>query len=122
MHSKITYFFLLVLLLGTTACEEFYDIVEEIKPRPPRSTIFATGLIAPLGVESDALGQLWVTEAGTGETNDGELAFINSEGVVYPVVQGFVSEASPEGAIFGLNHLLLKDNILYMLHGVEGRL
>lgn len=122
MHSKITYLLLFLLLLSTTACEEFYDIVEEIKPRPPKSKIFVTGLTAPLGLESDALGQLWVTEAGTGKKDDGELAFINTQGVVYPVVQGFTSEASPEGAIFGLNHLLLKDNILYMLHGVEGRL
>ena len=122
MHRKITSLFVFLLLLGTSACEEFYDIVEEIKPRPPRSKVFASGLIAPLGVESDAQGQLWVTEAGTGEKNSGALVFINAQGVVYPVVQGFASEASPEGAIFGLNHLLLKDNILYMLHGVEGRL
>ncbi|QMU30736.1 ScyD/ScyE family protein [Adhaeribacter radiodurans] len=122
MHHKITCLFLLILLISTTGCEEFYDIVDELKPKPPKSKAFATGLTAPLGVESDALGQLWVTEAGTGQTNDGQLSFITPQGEVYPVVQGFTSEASPEGAIFGLNHLLLKDNVLYMLHGVEGKL
>ncbi|QNF32096.1 ScyD/ScyE family protein [Adhaeribacter swui] len=123
MRSKITLLFSsLLLLMGTTGCQEFFDIVEDLKPMPPKSRIFVTGLTAPLGLESDATGQLWVTEAGTGTENDGELAFINQQGVVYPVVQGFTSLASPEGAIFGLNHLLLKDNVLYMLHGVEGRL
>ncbi|PSR55069.1 ScyD/ScyE family protein [Adhaeribacter arboris] len=122
MHRKITFLFSLFLLLGATGCEEFYDIVDELKPRPPKSKAFATGLTAPLGVESDAQGQLWVTEAGTGQKNDGQLSFITAQGEVHPVVQGFTSVASPEGAIFGLNHLLLKDNILYMLHGVEGKL
>ncbi|MDQ3291724.1 MAG: ScyD/ScyE family protein, partial [Bacteroidota bacterium] len=122
MHSKITLLFSLLLLLGATGCEEFYDIVDDLKPRPPKSKAFATGLIAPLGLESDETGQLWVTEAGTGEASNGQLSFVDAQGKVYPVVQGFTSVASPEGAIFGLNHLVLKDNILYMLHGVEGKM
>src|SRR3712207_5815716 len=102
MHSKITLLLSLFLLLGATGCEEFYDIVDDLKPNPPKSKVFATGLTAPLGLESDETGQLWVTEAGTGEANNGQLSFIDTQGKVYPVVQGFSSVVSPEGAVFGL--------------------
>jgi hypothetical protein len=121
MHKRLT-FLLSLLLIGTTSCEEFYDVVEEVKPRPPQMSVFATGLMAPLGLESDTKGQLWITEAGTGLTNDGQLSFITSQGTVLPVVTGFPSSVSPEGGVFGLNHLVLQGNTLWMLHGVEGKL
>ena len=60
--------------------------------------------------------------SGTGTANDGTLSFITPAGIVYPVVEGFPSMVSPEGAVFGLNHLLLKGDTLYMLHGTEGKL
>lgn len=122
MRTKLTFLLSLFMLLGTTGCEEFYDIVEEIKPRPPKAKAFATGLTGPLGMEADAEGQLWVTEAGTGLANDGQLSLITPDGNVFPVVKGFPSRVSPEGGIFGLNHLILQEDTLYMLHGVEGKL
>lgn len=107
---------LLATLIGTTGCEDHRD--------PPQSQIspFASGLVAPLGVETDAKGQVWVTQAGSGTANDGQLSVITPQGEAFTVITGFVSQVSPEGAVFGLNHLLLQGTTLYLLHGVEGRL
>jgi hypothetical protein len=98
-----------------------FFIPEESKPRVPQVQQFATGLAAPLGIETDDLGQVWVTEAGSGMANAGTLSLITPQGEVYTMVEGFPSQISPEGAVFGLNHLLLKDGILWMLHGIEGK-
>jgi len=122
MAKKTTFILSLLLLIGTTSCEKLYDILEDVKPRPPQMRAFASGLTAPLGLETDAKGQLWVTEAGTGSTNDGQLSLITPQGTVFPVVTGFPSSVSPEGGVFGLNHLVLQGNTLWLLHGVEGKL
>lgn len=97
------------------------SMVDHVTPQP-QTTVFASGLTAPLGIEADDKGQLWVTEAGDGKSSDGQLSLITADGKVYPVATGFVSEVSPEGGVFGLNHLVLQNGILWMLHGVEGRL
>ncbi len=107
---------LVATLIGTTGCEDHRD------PPQPQVSPFASGLVAPLGVETDAKGQVWVTQAGSGTANDGQLSLITPQGQVFAVVTGFVSQVSPEGAVFGLNHLLLQGTTLYLLHGVEGRL
>ena len=112
----IPFFPLLVTLIGTTGCEDHRD------PPQPQISPFASGLVAPLGVETDAKGQVWVTQAGSGTANDGQLSMITPQGQVFTVITGFVSQVSPEGAVFGLNHLLLQGTTLYLLHGVEGRL
>ena len=106
----------LLILIATTGCEDHRD--------PPQFQVspFASGLVAPLGVETDANGQVWVTQAGSGTVNDGHLSMITPQGKIWPVVIGFTSQVSPEGAVFGLNHLLLQGTTLYLLHGVEGRL
>lgn len=122
MRNKALFYLLLIVLSGTTGCEYLPDIVDEPKPIKPQVKSFVTGLTAPLGLESDAKGQLWITEAGTGFANDGKLSLITSQDDVFPVVEGFPSSVSPEGGIFGLNHLVLQDGILWMLHGVEGKL
>ncbi len=123
MQKKASSSLLLLLLACTTSCEYLPDIdVGGPKPHKPQVTAFASGLTAPLGVESDAKGQLWVTEAGTGLADDGQLSLVTPQGDVYPVVTGFPSSVSPEGAVFGLNHLLLRDGTLWLLHGVEGKL
>ncbi|GAB2564064.1 hypothetical protein GCM10027085_65070 [Spirosoma aerophilum] len=97
-------------------CQDHRDLPE------PQIAPFASGLVAPLGVETDGKGQVWVTQAGSGTANDGQLSMITPEGKVWPVVTGFTSQVSPEGAVFGLNHLLLQGTTLYLVHGVEGRL
>lgn len=123
MRNKITFLLSIIILTGTASCHKALDFIDELKDHhKPRVIAFATGLTAPLGIEADAKGQLWVTEAGTGNTNDGQLSLITPQGNVFPVVEGFPSVVSPEGAVFGLNHLILKDGTLWMLHGVEGKL
>ena len=115
MSKKITSLLLIVTLIYTTGCNKLLDYVDEIKDHhKPQVTTFASGLTSPLGIESDEKGQLWITESGTGKTNDGQLSLINSNGTVYPVVKGFPSSVSPEGAVFGLNHLILDKGILFM--------
>lgn len=120
--TRSTFFAAILLLVNASGCQYLEELREEIKPRQPQVSTLANGLVAPLGLEADSKGQLWVTEAGTGTANDGRLSLITPQGRVYPVVEGFASAVSPEGGVFGLNHLLLKDNVLYMTHGTEGRL
>lgn len=123
MSKKITSFLLIITLISVTSCNKFIDYVDEIKDHhKPQVATFASGLTSPLGIEADEKGQLWITESGTGKTNDGQLSLITSNGTVYPVVKGFASSVSPEGAVFGLNHLILINKTLFMLQGVEGRL
>ena len=114
----ISGFSILIIVFGTAGC---INLMDHVTPQP-QITLFASGLTAPLGIEADSAGRLWVTEAGDGQSNDGQLSLIDAQGNVFPVVTGFVSGLSPEGGVFGLNHLILQDSILWMLHGVEGRL
>ncbi|GGB95389.1 ScyD/ScyE family protein [Dyadobacter sediminis] len=119
MFRKSTAILSFVVSVYISGCDLATDHV--INPAPAVS-IFATGLTAPLGVEADAEGRLWVTEAGDGQSDDGQLSMISATGEVFTVVTGFTSRVSPEGGVFGLNHLVLQNGILWMLHGVEGRL
>ena len=122
MRIRIYLLFSFMVLMGTTSCEHLFDYVDDLKTHQPQIKVFATNLTAPLGIEADAKGSLWVTEAGTGLANDGQLSLVTLQGSVFPVVTGFPSSVSPEGGIFGLNHLLLHNGTLWMLHGVEGKL
>lgn len=106
-----------VLLGWTAGCQFLQDHPDASPVRP-----VASGLKGPLGLEADDQGRLWVTEAGSGTTTDGQLTLITPDGAVHAVVTGFSSQVSPEGAVFGLNHVLLQGNTLWLLHGVEGRL
>ncbi len=118
-HIGFPFFLLLASLVGFTGCQSLLD---HRNPTTPSVTAFASGLIAPLGLETDARGQVWITQAGSGTANDGQLSMITPQGVIWPAVTGFTSQVSPEGAVFGLNHLLLQGTTLYLTHGVEGRL
>lgn len=88
------------------------------QPAPPLSlTTLTTGLVGPIGVETDPSGRLWVTESGTGN-NDARLMMITpADGKAYPIVTGFFSETVPGGDIEGLGHLLYADGLLYVLGG-----
>jgi hypothetical protein len=119
----LTGFVLVGSLWGVLSCTPFDHPVPNpmtltAVPGPP----FATGLKAPIGLADDAQGNLWVTEAGTGKASDGQVTLITPAGVKYPVITGFVSGLSPENSPEGVNHLLLKDGKLYVLHGVEDKL
>ncbi|GAB3892401.1 ScyD/ScyE family protein [Spirosoma agri] len=83
-------------------------------PNSLRVTTMATGLLGPIGVDTDPAGRIWVTEAGTGK-NDGQVSLVTPDGVVHPVITGFDSEIIMGGELNGLNHLLFADGWLYIL-------
>ncbi|MGV3557887.1 ScyD/ScyE family protein [Larkinella arboricola] len=88
-----------------------------LAPGPP----VAAGLMAPIGLAEDSKGYLWVTEAGSGTVNNGQVSVITPTGT-YTAITGFVSAVSPEGSPEGLNHLAYRDGKLYILHGSEDKL
>jgi len=114
MKQKLQALLFGMLLLGVTGCREFYDYFNEVEPKILKIQDFATGLAAPLGMDIDAKGQIWVTEIGTGN-NSGKVSVITSKGVKYVVLEGFPSSLGPEG-LEGLNHILVKNGMLYILH------
>ncbi|MVM40869.1 ScyD/ScyE family protein [Spirosoma sp. HMF3257] len=89
-------------------------------PETVKVTTLATGLASPIGVDTDASGRIFVTEAGTGN-NDGKVSMITADGKVYPVITGFDSQVFQPGELDGLNHLLFADGVLYIL-GSQSRL
>lgn len=122
MRQNFSILFTLLVVIGLTSCEEFFDRFHDPKPRRAVLTDFASGLRIPFGIEVDSRKQVWVTEVGTSAGNDGRLLLITPQGVVHPVVEGFSSITGPEGSQEGLVHLLLQDGILWIMHGTEGRL
>lgn len=83
---------------------------------PPKTGVvtLATGLLAPIGMETDAAGRVWVAEAGTAK-NDGRVSIIGADGKINPVITGFDSKLF-QGDVNGLSHLLFADGVLYIFH------
>ncbi|WP_247237881.1 ScyD/ScyE family protein [Telluribacter sp. SYSU D00476] len=116
MNNKVLAWSCLLAGLVMTGCED-HRIQD---PQRVQVSTFATGLIGPIGLETDSQGRLWVAEAGTGN-NDGRVSMITSDGKVHPVITGFDSELIPSGELNGINHLLYADGMLYIL-GSHSRL
>ena len=77
----------------------------------------------PLSVTKGDNNRLWVTEQGIkDDSTSGRVSLITPDGVVHPAIVGFRSETSVEGMPSGVTHAKYKDGILYILHGVDGRL
>ncbi|MBC7923172.1 MAG: ScyD/ScyE family protein [Ferruginibacter sp.] len=112
----------LLALSVATSCSELERLVDEVESRPLKlkASTFAAGLAAPVGLEVDQKGQLWVTEIGAGN-DDGKVSLVTPDGKVHPVIEGFRSFTDPQGDFVGLNHLLLQGNTLWILHA-EGKL
>ncbi|MBF9255761.1 ScyD/ScyE family protein [Pontibacter sp. 172403-2] len=112
----------LFTLLLTAGCKHDDDAGPIFDPVKLHATNFAAGLKSPIGMSVDDKGQLWVTEAGTGN-NDGSVSMITKDGTVHQVITGFGSSTSAESpGAEGISHLLYKDGKLYILHGVAGML
>ena len=109
MFHKITFSLCLLAVFLVTSCQDH----QVVSPSAFTTTPFATGLLSPIGVDTDPSGRIWVTEAGTGN-NDGRVSLITPDGVVHPVITGFDSEIF-QGEPNGLNHLLFADGWLYIL-------
>lgn len=108
-------------LFGVTGCMQDHRIGGP-QAFAPVGAPFATDLKSPIGLADAAHGNLWVTEAGSGKENDGQVTLVTASGKKYPVITGFVSKMSPENSPEGLNHLLYSDGKLYILHGVDDML
>jgi hypothetical protein len=121
MFSKSTILLLLVTLLMVASCREIDQYLDEVEPKKLQAKEFASGLLAPIGIAIDPKGHIWVAEAGTGK-NDGRVSIITPQGKVYPAITGFTSIISSEETPDGLNHLVYKDGLLYILHGVDEKL
>ncbi len=77
----------------------------------------ASGLISPMGIESDRYGNIWVTESGTAN-NDAKVVVIKPNGEKYDAIinlSSIINENS--GEIQGAGHLLLDNGVLYVLAG-----
>jgi hypothetical protein len=117
-------------LLGLAACFLAFTIsCTDHEPDPVQfsSEEFSKGqLIAPIAITKGDNNRLWVTEQGSAADSidkyDGRVSMIGPDGTVYPAITGFLSRVSPEKMPSGLTHLTYKDGMLYILHGVEGRL
>ncbi|KAA0993823.1 ScyD/ScyE family protein [Dyadobacter aurulentus] len=92
----------------------------------PEPTQFAVsnvvaGLRAPIGMDKDNRGNLWVSEIGTGK-NDGAIVMISPNGTKTTFVSGFTSIGSDEAGVEGISHVMFHDAKLYILHGIDGKL
>jgi len=120
MKTSILLRIAFLFVLFAAGCTD-HAIIED--PIQFKSTEFASGLIAPVGITQGAKDYLWVTEQGTGQGNSGRVSVITPDGKVWPAITGFksiINEA--EQAPSGLTHLTYKDGKLYILHGVLGKL
>ncbi len=104
----------LLPLLLTTGCLDHRELAS---PNQLQVQDFASRLAAPLGLAVDDKGLLWVTEVAAGK-----VSVITPDGKSYPVITGFSVALSPENTPDGLNHLIYRDGILYILHGVDEKL
>lgn len=116
MNCKLLVIACLMMECMLASCED-HRIPE---PQKINVSTFATGLAAPIGIETDAAGRVWVAEGGTGK-NDGKITMITPDGKVYPVITGFDSQIFMGNELDGLNHILFADGVLYIL-GSHSRL
>jgi hypothetical protein len=121
MRVKLTTLLAGAALLMVTGCHELVDFFHEVKPRKIEVKEFVSGLVSPIGLALDARGNLWVTEIGTGN-DDGKVVMITENGTRYTIIEGFPSVYNEQDRTsVGLNHLLVKDGKLWILH-VNGKL
>jgi hypothetical protein len=71
--------------------------------------------VAPIGVETDATGRIFVTEQGTGQ-NDGRVSEITTDGQIHPVITGLYSFKRPDNELNATDHLLIANGVLYVLN------
>lgn len=105
------------LMTGLFVMFLFYGCKKWNEPPAVLVTTVASGLMNPMGIESDDNGNLWVSE---GETfnNDGKVWVIKPNGKKYPAIihlSAFTNAHSGEPQ--GTSHLLLRRGILYVLSG-----
>ena len=125
--KRSTYSFLTLLIVSAcvfivNSCVQDHRFPNPLTLTAAQGPPYAAGLLAPIGLADDNKGNLWVTEAGSGTVNNGQVSVITPSGQRFPAIIGFVSAISPENSPEGLNHLIYKEGKLYILHGVEEKL
>ena len=80
-------------------------------------TTIATGLVLPMGLETDNAGNIWVAETGTAN-NDGKVVIVKPNGTKYDAIQNLSSiKNASSGEEEGPSNLILDHNFLYVLAG-----
>lgn len=85
-------------------------------PADPTVEVFASGLLAPQGIEVDGAGTVWVAEQGTGAA-DSRISAITPDGQVHPFLVGLASnivQGSPEG----VHHVQIRNGVLWAAQGL----
>jgi sugar lactone lactonase YvrE len=88
---RTTILLALASLLFVMGCDTFGTDETNDDDATPTVSVYAEGLTAPIGIEVDAQGRLWVGEQGTGN-DDSRLSVITPDGQVHPFLAGFPSE------------------------------
>lgn len=102
-------------LLTTESCKK----IDDLPSKTLKVTTVATGLAAPIGLEKDDEGNIWVAETGNGSHNSGRVSIITCDGKKYDAITGFPSVVTGPGEVEGPSHLLLHNGWLYVL-GAKG--
>ena len=113
MNQKLTLYGCLAAIVFVTSCQDHRIPT----PTDPTFTVapLITGLIAPISVETDANGRVFVAEQGTGN-NDGNVSEITPDGKKHPIVTGIYSQTNTTGDLDAVDHLLVADGMLYFLN------
>jgi hypothetical protein len=119
MKNLICSFTALLLLIFLQSCTDHREPFPE--PELFSSEVFFSGLKSPIGIALDDQNNIWVTEAGTGNGNDGSIAMITPSGSKTIYLTGLKSITN-EGSSEGVGHLLFHKGKLYFLHGSNGML
>jgi hypothetical protein len=110
------------IFLAVNSCIQDHKIESPAKFVAPQGPPFAAGLTGAVGLTEDDKGNIWVTQVGDGTGTTGKVSVITPNGTVHTAITGFVSGISPEMMPAGLNHLIYRDNKLYILNGVDDKL
>lgn len=112
MLYKLSLPLCLIIVALLTGCQDHSSSV--LNPTLTVTTL-ASGLVAPIGVETDGKGRVFVSEQGTGQ-NDGRIVEVTPDGKVYPIVTGIYSQTNAAGELDATDHLLYADGMLYFLN------
>jgi len=114
------YLYLLFMTLLIAGCHKGQDCLP-----PPKVTTVVSGLVEPMGLETDWAGNIWVAETGTAN-NDGKVVVVGPKtkvkgkevSVIYDAVINLSSiKNALSGETEGPAHLLFNNETLYILAG-----
>lgn len=107
--SGLSKFTFLIAFLFLASCHKGND-----NPTAKVTTI-ATGLVLPMGLETDNAGNIWVAETGTAH-NDGKIVIVKPNGTKYDAIVNLSSTINEvSGEMGGPSNLILDKNYLYIL-------